>query len=76
MKSRVSEKGQVTIPKGLRDRLGIRPGAVLDFAVEDDRLVAAKVREHGRLDQVFGIVDVTGGTDAAIEALRGEAETA
>ena len=32
MKAVVSEKGQVTIPKTLRDRLGIRPGQVLDFA--------------------------------------------
>jgi antitoxin PrlF len=75
MKSRVSGKGQVTIPKGLRDRLGIRPGAVLEFTVEDDRLVASKAREPGRLDQVFGIVDVPGGTDAALAALRGEADT-
>src|SRR5205823_13428010 len=43
MKSTVSEKGQVTIPKALRDRLGIRAGAVLDFEEEDGRLVAKKV---------------------------------
>jgi AbrB family looped-hinge helix DNA binding protein len=31
MKTTVSEKGQVTIPKRLRDRLGIRPGEVLEL---------------------------------------------
>ena len=31
MKAKVADRGQVTIPKALRDRLGIRPGTVLDF---------------------------------------------
>ncbi len=39
MKSIVSEKGQVTIPKRLRERLGIRPGQVLDFVEEQGRLL-------------------------------------
>ena len=42
MKSLVSEKGQVTIPKALRDRLGLRPGTALDFQAEGGRLVATK----------------------------------
>jgi AbrB family looped-hinge helix DNA binding protein len=45
MKSTVSEKGQVTIPKRLRDKLGIRPGTVLDFDEEQGRLVARKQSE-------------------------------
>ncbi|MBL8932738.1 MAG: AbrB/MazE/SpoVT family DNA-binding domain-containing protein, partial [Kineosporiaceae bacterium] len=44
MKVTVSEKGQVTIPKQLRDRLGIEPGQQLEFSEEDGRLVARKVR--------------------------------
>lgn len=43
MKSLVSEKGQTTIPKALRDKLGIEPGCVLDFTAENGRLVAQKV---------------------------------
>ena len=42
MKVVVSEKGQFTIPKKLRDRLGIRPGQVLEVDEERGRLVAAK----------------------------------
>ncbi len=34
MKTRIAERGQVTIPKPLRDKLGLRPGAQLDFSVE------------------------------------------
>jgi antitoxin PrlF len=43
MNAVVSEKGQVTIPKALRDRLGIHAGQVLAFEEEEGRLVARKV---------------------------------
>ena len=42
MKSVVSEKGQVTIPKALRDRLGLRAGTALEFEAEGGALVARK----------------------------------
>ena len=42
MKALVSEKGQVTIPKLLRDRLGLRPGTALDFQAEGGRLIVTK----------------------------------
>jgi len=32
---RVTEKGQVTIPKEIRDRLNIGPGAEVDFIADD-----------------------------------------
>jgi len=31
---KVTTKGQVTIPQEIRDRLGIQPGAEVDFKVE------------------------------------------
>jgi len=31
MRAKVAERGQVTIPKVLRERIGIRPGTVLEF---------------------------------------------
>jgi antitoxin PrlF len=42
MKSIVSEKGQVTIPKPCRDRLGLYAGSVLDFEARDGKLIAIK----------------------------------
>lgn len=39
----VAERGQVTIPKALRDKLGIVPGTELAFTAENGRLVATKV---------------------------------
>ena len=42
MKATVSEKGQVTIPKKLRNQLGIEPGASLHFKEENGRLIVVK----------------------------------
>ena len=42
MKATISEKGQITIPKSCRERLGLRPGMVLDVETDHGRLVAVK----------------------------------
>lgn len=42
MKAIISEKGQVTIPKPFRDRLGFVPGTIVDFEAETGRLVGRK----------------------------------
>jgi AbrB family looped-hinge helix DNA binding protein len=42
MKRVVSEKGQVTIPKAIREKLGLRPGTLLEFRAEGGRLVGTK----------------------------------
>ena len=42
----VTSKGQVTIPKPVRDRLGIHPGSKVDFEVaEDGRAFLRRVRQ-------------------------------
>jgi len=70
MKAIVSEKGQVTIPKALRERLGIRAGEVLDFEAERGRLVARKQVAEDPVDDVFGILDLPRSTDELIAELR------
>ncbi len=42
MKAVVSEKGQVTIPKPLRDKLGLKTGTVLEFESSEGKLWAWK----------------------------------
>jgi antitoxin PrlF len=72
MKAIVSEKGQVTIPKALRERLGIRPGEVLDFEAEAGRLVARKDTARDPVDAVYGILPLAVRTDELLAELPGE----
>ena len=75
MKTVVSEKGQVTIPKALRDRLGIRPGEVLDFSEDHGRLVAVKDVTRDPVDEVYGILKLNRRTDELLVEMRGEVDT-
>jgi len=36
---KISSKGQITLPLGVRDRLGLKPGDRVEFAFEDDRTI-------------------------------------
>ena len=74
MKAVVSEKGQVTIPKALRERLGIRPGQELDFVEERGRLVATKASPVDALERAYGILRLDAGTDELLRQLRGDAD--
>jgi AbrB family looped-hinge helix DNA binding protein len=71
MKAKVAERGQVTIPKALRERLGIVPGTVLDFVEEQGRLIAQKTEPVDAVDQVFGRLGRGRNTDEVIQELRG-----
>ena len=44
MKATLSQRGQVTIPKACREKLGLKSGTVLDFDAVDGALVARKVQ--------------------------------
>lgn len=75
MQNAVSEKGQVTIPKALRDSLGLHKGVRLAFSEVEGQLVAKKVMDVDPVASVQGVLSAEiGGTDAFIRELRGEAE--
>ncbi|CCV10966.1 AbrB/MazE/SpoVT family DNA-binding domain-containing protein [Mesorhizobium sp. STM 4661] len=83
---RVTTKGQVTIPKEIRDHLGIGPGSEVEFVATDDgaRVVAvneniseeeASHRFSQALDRLAGTLDLGGmTTDEYMEWLRGSRE--
>jgi AbrB family looped-hinge helix DNA binding protein len=70
MKAIVAERGQVTIPKALRDKLGIRPGTALEFSARDGALVAVKAQTDP-VSAVFGCLGRKIDTDAFVRSLRG-----
>ena len=41
--TKMSTKGQIVIPKQLREKLGLQPGDPLAMAVDGDRLVLRKI---------------------------------
>jgi antitoxin PrlF len=72
MRTKISEKGQITVPKALRDGLGIRPGDELDVIDDGGRLVLSKAMPDDPVAAVYGIHDAEGrSTDEIIEELRG-----
>jgi AbrB family looped-hinge helix DNA binding protein len=57
METTVSTKGQVIIPKSIRDELGIEPGAKLKVTTEGRRIImqAARPFPETSLDEVAGM---------------------
>lgn len=50
---RLTSKGQVTIPKPIRDELGLLPGIAVEFTVEGDTVVLRRAtRGHMRRDDI------------------------
>ncbi len=72
VKAKVAERGQITIPKALRERLGIRPGTILEFSEELGRLVVVKADLAHPVDQVYGQLGRGRRTDEVVMELRGE----
>jgi len=75
MRTKVSEKGQITVPKSLRERLGIRPGDELDVVDQDGKLVLSKAAADDPVAAVYGILGTNLDTDVIIEELRGPVDT-
>lgn len=42
----VTEKGQVTIPKAIRESSGIGPGSEVDFELTEDGIVIRAAKDH------------------------------
>ena len=72
MKAVVTERGQVTIPKDLRKRLGIHPKTVLNFQEENGCLVVRKVETSDPVAEVCGCLKFKRSTDAILTDLRGK----
>ena len=71
MKATLSERGQVVIPKALRDGLGLRPGAELEITAEKGRLVFTKVMPTDPVSAVWGILRDAPDADSLLDDLRG-----
>ena len=73
MKAIVAGRGRVTIPKAVRDKLGIRQGTTLDFEASNDTLVARKA-ETDPVSSVFGCLGQCVDSDKFLRKIRGGAD--
>jgi len=76
MATTVTSKGQVTIPKPVRDRLGIKPGSAVEFRMDaDGRIVLLNAEGTARknpFDTMRGILPSSPSTDEIMAMLRGD----
>jgi len=73
MNAIVSEKGQVTIPKPFREKLGIRPGTLLAFDADHGKLTAVKLEGQDMFQKWRGKGKLPGNlnVDQYLEKVRG-----
>ncbi len=78
MSPTVTSKGQVTIPKSIRDRLGLKPGSKVVFSMDEKgRAVlqaeaAPKVSRVDRFQKLRGSAPTVLSTDEIMALTRGE----
>ncbi|GHU22967.1 AbrB family transcriptional regulator [Betaproteobacteria bacterium] len=78
MSTTLTSKGQVTIPKQIRDVLSLAPGCLVDFVVNRDgdvvihRVGARSSHQPDRFESARGKADVKWRTDELMALLRGE----
>jgi AbrB family looped-hinge helix DNA binding protein len=75
MEATVAERGQITLPKAVRDALGLIKGTTLKVELDGGRIILRKdVGEALRkVRGKFKLVDGLSSTDDAMRAIRGRA---
>jgi len=68
--STISQKGQIIIPKDLRERLGLTIGTVIEFSSENGRLVATKVVQENPFARWVGRGSLPMSTDEYLKVTR------
>jgi antitoxin PrlF len=75
MPATVTAKGQITIPKSIRDHLGIKPGSKVDFEPLGDghiAIVKQGPKPKSRFEKMRGAAGPGPTTEELMALLRGE----
>ncbi len=56
--AKITDKGQVTIPKEIREEFHLHSGVKVEFTVEEGKLILNKVRSNAKLMESYGVVQV------------------
>ena len=69
---RVTIKGQVTIPRRIRERLGVRAGTEVRFREMNHRIILEKIGEKKTpFQELYGLLGTPRKTDPLMRQLRG-----
>jgi len=69
---KIGERGQITIPKKLRERYGLIPNMEIEFVPEHNGVRLQKKNRHkSPVRDVFGILKKGSNTNNYIEDIRG-----
>jgi len=69
---KIGERGQVTIPKDIREKYGLMPSIEVEFVLEETGVLIKKKSLHSSpVEEVYGILKKQARTDDYIEAIRG-----
>lgn len=71
-KTKVTSKGQITIPIELRNKIGIKPGSYIEIKETEAGYVIKKLVEDDCLKKYIGILNNETASDKIVEELRGE----
>ncbi len=69
---KITSKGQITIPKQLRERWGLSSSTEIEFIEEGSALrIVKKSKKESPFSKVYGILNQKGSSDDWIEKMRG-----
>ena len=79
---RITSKGQVTIPQGVREAAGLMPGTDVDFVIDKGVVKVVKAKKGGKrrenirkaIERVRGTADIKMTTDEIMRMFRGDPE--
>lgn len=75
MAATVTAKGQITIPKAVREALGVKPGSKVDFKRLNDGTIAIVkegTKPKGKFDRLRGIATTKLTTDEIMALMRSD----
>jgi AbrB family looped-hinge helix DNA binding protein len=68
----ITTKGQVTIPQGIRNRLGLLPHTEVEFELARDHARIRKAKRQPAIESLRGRADSRMSTDEILALTRGE----
>jgi AbrB family looped-hinge helix DNA binding protein len=72
LKSTISSKGQITVPAGIREKLGLVPGSIVTFELVDGGALLKKGGAGAHpVDALYGRLKLGRPVDKLLDELRG-----